>query len=127
MKVAKSKSSKFLRAWVGREVALRNGLTRVRAKDLGLEVEQYLVADELGDTDIDLSGIINEWSAAATPLAGLQSLERNSWAWLVENESWFSFSNDELAVYAAKLLALCRWQRVAEGKSEEVKEIVNEA
>ena len=127
MSLARAGGSSFLRAWVGREVALRNILTRVRAKNLGLEVEQYLVAEELADNDIALSGVVNEWSAAATPLDGLKAIERSGWAWLIEHENWFSFGNDELAVYAAKLLALSRWQRMAAGKKPQATtEVVHE-
>lgn len=127
MRVAEQAGNNFLKAWVGREVTLRNGLAEARAKNLGLDVERYLVAEELADTEIDLGGVVNEWSAAATPLAGLQVIERSGWAWLMEHENWFSFGNDELAVYAAKLLALSRWRRVAEGQKVEAgAKVVNE-
>jgi len=113
---AQRQSSEFLQAWVGREVALRNGLAAARAKTLQLPVEQYLAAEDLADEDVDLAAVLSEWSAAESPLAGLLVLERDRWGWLSANEKWFSFGDDELAVYAAKLMTLRNWQRVAEAK-----------
>ena len=114
--VAKRSSSSFLKAWVSREVALRNALAEARAKKLQLDPEPYLVASDLADIDADFTALLSEWQSADDPLAGLQVIERNRWAWLIENEQWFSFNDDEVAVYAAKLLALKRWRHVSETK-----------
>jgi len=34
------------------------------------------------------------------------------WAWLADNDAWFSFRDDELAVYAARLMLLHQWKRI---------------
>jgi len=104
----------FLAEWVGYEVALRNALAAERAKALQLEPEAYLVAVELMATDVSFESLLAEWAAAPNPLAGLQVLDRARWAWIEDNEQWFSFSDNELTAYAAKLMLLHRWHRLNE-------------
>jgi len=111
--VADRLASPFLAEWIAEEVALRNGLAAARAQALGLENAPYLVAADLGRSDEDFAAVISEWSAAADPLAGLRVLDRARWTWLVEHDGWFSFADDELAAYAAKLMLLVRWQRLS--------------
>lgn len=112
--LARRIGSRFLGDWVAYEVALRNALADARAKALDLDGQAYVVAPELGQTDLDLAGIVNEWSAAEDPLAGLRVIDSARWRWLVEHDSWFAFSDDELAAYAAKLMLLGRWHRLTE-------------
>jgi hypothetical protein len=112
--VAERRASGFLAAWVRQEVALRNAVAAARAKDLGLEVEPYLVASDLGRDADDLTGVVSEWAAAPDPLAGLRALDNARWTWLAEHDQWFSFGDDELAAYAAKLMLLHRWHRLTE-------------
>jgi len=57
--------------------------------------------------------VIAEWTAAPDPLAGQRVLDQARWSWLKEHDAWFSFGGDELAVYAAKLMLIDRWHRVA--------------
>jgi len=106
--------SAFLTAWVGYEVAVRNGLAEARARTLELSPERYRVCDDLADTSVDLEGMLREWASARDPLAGLKLLDEARWQWLHENDNWYSFSNDELAAYAAKLMLLNRWVRLSE-------------
>jgi hypothetical protein len=105
--------SRFLEAWVIFEVTLRNALVTARAKRLGLDENEYLVATDLSLSVEEVAGLVSEWSAAATPLAGQQVLLRGRWAWLAENDAWFSFRDDELAAYAARLMLLRQWERIA--------------
>ncbi|MCJ7542993.1 MAG: hypothetical protein MUP47_00235, partial [Phycisphaerae bacterium] len=102
----------FLAQWVGYEVALRNALAAARAQALGLEAADYLVATDLGQADGDLSAVVGEWAAAPNPLAGLRVLDAARWDWLAWHDAWFSFQDDELIAYAAKLVLLDRWQRL---------------
>jgi hypothetical protein len=110
--VGRREGSPFLAAWVAHEVALRNALAAARAKALGLEAADYLVAPDLGSADEDFGPLVNEWAAVANPLDGLKVLDRARWHWLTEHEAWFSFGDDELAAYAAKLMLLARWYRL---------------
>ena len=114
---AKKNSSRFLTDWVGFEVQLRNALTEERAKILSLNPLDYLVAADLGNTDLDFSGVINEWSAAADPFAGLRVLDNARWKWLGENDGWFSFENNEIAAYGAQLMLLHRRFRLGDKQS----------
>ncbi|MFW6062438.1 MAG: DUF2764 family protein, partial [Planctomycetota bacterium] len=104
MEVAERRHSQFLADWVGYEVALRNALVAARAKALELEPTDYLVAPELGSGVEDYTQTVNEWASAENPLAGQRALDRARWRWLTTHDRHFTFSNDELAAYAAKLL-----------------------
>ena len=103
---------RFLAAWVRYEVTLRNSLAAARAKRLGLEAADYLVATDLAVEGDELAGVVTEWTSSATPLAGQQVLLRARWAWLADHDAWFSFRDDELAVYAARLMLLHQWERL---------------
>ncbi|HPP52300.1 MAG TPA: DUF2764 family protein [Thermoguttaceae bacterium] len=111
---AQSENSPFLDRWVRMEVALRNALAQERAKRLGLEASEYLVAHELADPEADFTEMLREWASAPTPLAGWRVVLRNRWDWCRANEAWFSFTEDELLVYALRLLLLTQWQRSSE-------------
>ena len=91
---------------MGYEVALRNELASVRAKRLGLSADDYVVAADLADTDVDLSPTIGEWESAGDPLEATRVLIRARRAWILDHAEWYSFGNDELVAYAAQLM-LC--------------------
>lgn len=103
--------------WVAFEVGLRNALVRARAKALGLEVSTYLVAEDLAGGIQEFEQIIGEWSAAPDPLTGLKILDRVRWEWLQRHDQWYSFDADELVAYAAKLVLVCRWDRIRSAES----------
>lgn len=105
----------LLARWVSSEIWLRNALVAARAKALGLEAETRLVTPELGRREPELEGAIDEWASAATPLAGLRHVLRARWQWLVRREAWFTFHDDEMMAYTAKLVLLHRWYRLARG------------
>ena len=109
----------LLAAWVAWEVALRNALAGARAKALDLEVEPYLVAPELGDAGAEFTALLNELGAAGDPLAALGAVDRARWTWLGDREAWFTFGDDELAVYAMRLMLMQRAQRLAQAQAEQ--------
>jgi hypothetical protein len=113
MEVAANNKCGFLADWIGFEVAMRNALTEARAKTLGLDPNEYFVEPQLGSS-INFSSTIGEWSAAPNPLAGLKVLDRTRWEWLERNDRAYSFKDDEIAAYAAKLMLLHRWRRLAQ-------------
>jgi len=117
--VARRRGSPFLRAWVGCEVGLRNALADARARSLDLDPEPYLVAPDLADADADFSALVAEWTEAENPLEGLRVLDRARWRWLEEHDAHFSFADDELAAYAAKLMLLVRWHRLEQADRTE--------
>ncbi len=104
----------FLHNWVKYEVGLRNAIAEERARKLGLVPEDYFIATELGNAGIGFSGVINEWASQETPLEGMKVLLRSRWDWYTDNESWFTFGDDELAAYAAKLMLQVQWTRLTE-------------
>ena len=109
----------FLAEWVRWEVALRNALAEARARALDLEAENYLVVPQLGDPDVDFTRLLNEQSAASDPLGAMRAVDRARWDWLGEHEAWFTFGDDELAVYAARLVLMGRWQRLAKAQARD--------
>ena len=108
-----ARGSDMLAEWVRYEVGLRNALAGARAKALGLDGARYLVMPELGYDADQYTRALGEWSAAPNPLAGLQALDAARWAWIGEHDAWFTFKDDELAAYAARLVILHRWKRIA--------------
>jgi len=110
-RVARRRHSPFMRAWVGMEVALRNALAAARARALGRSVEARQVAAQLGRDDTVVENCVTAWAAAADPLAGLRVLLRARWDWVTKEEPRYSFSQDEIAAYAAKLVLLVEWRR----------------
>ena len=115
---ARRHGGRFLGEWAAFEVALRNALAAERARVLGLEPAPYMVAVELASDD-DLSTTVLEWSASANPLAGLHTLDRARWRWIGQHDRWFSFSDDELAAYSARLMLLRRWWRISQDAAEQ--------
>ena len=101
-------------SWVGYEVGLRNALVAARAEALDLDPASYRVAPELADPDMSLDETLKAWSAASNPLEALEVLDRARWSWLDEQGPWYSFGDDEVAVYTAKLMLLHRWRRISE-------------
>ncbi len=104
----------LLPRWVSFEVGLRNALVGERARRLGLNEADYLVAEDLAEQDQDYGEAVRSWAAAATPLDGHRELIRFRWNWLEKHDAWFSFSEDELLIYAARLMLLEQWQRIGE-------------
>lgn len=111
VQIAHIEKSPFLDRWARMEVSLRNALAQERAKRLGLEPAEYLVAQELTDPQADFAELLQQWASAPTPLAGWQIVLRHRWHWCRANEAWFSFTEDELLVYAVRLLLLTQWGR----------------
>jgi len=113
MQIAGDCKCGFLADWVGFEVALRNALAENRAKTLGLDPNEYMVEPDIGAA-MNFSSTVGEWSAAPNPLAGLKVLDRTRWEWITRNDRSYSFQDDEIAAYAAKLMLLHRWRRLAQ-------------
>ena len=110
--VARRRGSRFLALWVRYEVGLRNALAAARARALDLDATEHVVALELGEDASDFSSALSEWSSAVNVLEGQKVLDRARWAWLDEHDRWFTFEDDELAAYAARLLLVNRWHRI---------------
>lgn len=122
--IAKNKS-RFLTAWIGFEAGLRNAITAARAQILELDPEAYLVCPELADSETDYNNIISAWHAATNPLLALEVLDKARWSWLEEHGAMYSFSADEIEVYAAKLVLLHHWRRIVSGSEKNKKESVH--
>jgi hypothetical protein len=111
--IARRTHTNFLAAWVGFEVGLRNAAAKARAEALELDPGNYVVAPELADPEIRFDNILGDWIAASNPLDGFRVMDRARWEWLTDHERWYSFSDDEIAAYTAKLMLLHRWYRIS--------------
>ncbi|MBI5723499.1 MAG: hypothetical protein HZA50_06035 [Planctomycetes bacterium] len=111
--LAAGAGSKFLACWTTMEVALRNAIADARAKTLQLDPADFIVAGELGDGPESLAGLVRQWAGAADALAGQMMLDEFRWDWIDANEQYFTFADDELAAFAAKLMLLTRWDRMS--------------
>ncbi len=106
--VADSYGCEFLNLWLEYEVGVRNALIYARARKLNVDPEEHYIARDFAAAD-DFNSLINEWSSAENPMAGMMVLDKARWNWLADNDSWFKFTYDELVVYAARILLLKRW------------------
>lgn len=111
---ARQLNSTFLAEWVRFEVSLRNALAEGRARALDLEPAEYKVANELGGDEEACRPVVQEWASAENPLAGQRILDEARWKWIGLNDQYYTFRDDELAAYAARLLLMERWARLAE-------------
>jgi len=116
--VAAARRCAFLRDWTAYEVGLRNAVAASRARLLELDVASYLVATDLAADADDFVTVVNDWSTASTPLAGMRILDEARWRWLGDNDAWFTFRDDELAAYAVRLMLLSRWRRLSADEQE---------
>jgi hypothetical protein len=114
--VAKRTRSRFLKAWIGFEVGLRNALVTARSRKLELDPAAYLVAPELADQGTDYNPIVSAWSGASNPQTAMEVLDKARWDWLEAHEGWYSFYACEIEAYAAKLVLLHRWRRILSEK-----------
>ena len=112
--IASTTKSAFLTAWVQFEIALRNELVEARSRLLEIEPTDYFILPAQGECDMDLSSMITEWSNASNPLAAQRVLDQARWRWIDTHEPYFTFQDDELAAYAARLLLVERWDRLKE-------------
>ena len=112
LKTAESNGSRFLKAWVAFEVGLRNALVKIRALALNSDPKPYLVAPELEDSQVSFENILEDWTAASNPLEAAEAIDRARWKWQTDHEEWFSFTNDEIAAYTAKLMILHHRQEI---------------
>lgn len=124
--VAVEGKSEFLNGWVKYEVGLRNALVVARAKSMNLDPQEYLVAQWIGGDEEDFTGVISEWSSASDPFDGLRVLDEARWRWLKQNDGWFTFAEDEVVAYGAKLMLLHRWHRLGQAVPEQSKEVASE-
>lgn len=62
--MAARRGSAMLARWVAHEVAMRNALATERAKALGLEASDYVVAEDLGEAGATFGALVSEWASA---------------------------------------------------------------
>ena len=106
--------SEFLKDWVKFEVTLRNVLAKARSKRLGLKNVSFAKIDGV-ESENSLAGFFADFETVYDPLQCDQLVERTRWSWLMSNDSWFQYSDDEVVAYGVKLLTLHRWYRIIHG------------
>jgi len=109
-------ASKFLTDWTVLDVSLKNALAQARSAALGLDSRRYIVLPELSHDLKEFDELIITWSAAPDPLAGLKVVDAYRWDWLKRHDGYYTFSDDELAAYSARLMLLHRWSRLTQAR-----------
>jgi len=98
-------SCKTLDLWRHWEIALRNELVRLRAKNRGREAQAYLI-DSPGV--LAPQAIAREAFAQESPLQAEDALNRARWSYLDELEVGHYFDIEKILVYALRLQILQR-------------------
>ena len=121
--VAAGTGSVFLARWAAWEIGLRNELVRLRAEALDLDADASLVLPQRETAEPgDLALIEDAESAvrhAVDPLAAQEALDRLRLRWLDAADPRYSFDDDELVVYAARLSLVNRWHRISSQREQE--------
>lgn len=104
--------NEFLVQWAQFEAGLRQAVAVARAEALALESGLVAIDPDLIGGQWSYTQTISQWSSAQDPLEATKVLDMARWDWLVANEDYFGFSNEELAAYAAKLTIVLRWARL---------------
>ena len=108
---------KILDLWRQWEIALRNELVRLRAKDRGREAQAYLV-DSPGVIAPQI--IAREAFGQESPLQAEDTLNRARWNYLDELEVGHYFDIEKILVYALRLQILARKALFDEDKGREM-------
>ena len=121
-------SQPALLRWYRWEIALRNTLARARAGSRGADAEPFLreipnLSVENGGADtVECESVARAALAAATPLAGQETLDRARWSLFESLELGHPFSLDVVIAYALKLQLLERRALAAADRGREVLE-----
>lgn len=113
---AEEEQSTFVRELIGFEVALRNALVRYRAKKLDKDPGGHELAREMEARDVDLYYLFTRIEELENPGDQTFLVEQIRWDWVLNNDCWFTFSDDEVAAYGIKLFLLQRWYRMEQDK-----------
>jgi hypothetical protein len=110
-------SCRTLDLWRSWEITLRNELLRLRAKNLGRDVQISAV-----DAAVALGpqGIAREAFSQESPLQAEDTLNRARWRYLDELESGHFFDIDKILIYALRLQILQRKALFDEQKGREM-------
>jgi hypothetical protein len=98
-------SCRTLDLWREWEIALRNELVRLRAKNRGIEAEPYLVSSP---PVMDAQAAAREAFDQESPLQAEDLLNRARWRYLEELAVGHYFDMDKILVYALHLQVLAR-------------------
>jgi hypothetical protein len=110
-------SCRTLDLWRSWEITLRNELLRLRAKNLGRDVQMRMLesAGALGPEVVAREAFSQE-----SPLQAEDTLNRGRWRYLDELESGHYFDIDKILIYALRLQVLKRKALFDEQKGREM-------
>lgn len=111
-----------LRQWQGFEIALRNGLVKIRAMHKHLDPLKYMRRD--GDTDSSVSHIATNVHRTLAILEAEKVLDQERWHFLEGLCFGHYFDLDFLIIYGLKLLILERWGKINSADKAKVLEEV---
>ncbi len=93
--------SAFARAWLAFDTQVRNGIAKVRAARLNVDVAPFL--RPVDGFDLTLTQQIQSAMTASDPLARERALDALRWRWLDDTVLSAPFSFDAVLAYALKL------------------------
>ena len=101
--------SKLFSDWVIFEVSFRNFIAKARAKKLHIPEMPKKILRELVQP-FAFEKFESDFLNVSDPIKEIELSESLRYQWLLDNDAWFSFSDDELLAYCMKLLCLERYQ-----------------
>lgn len=118
----KHKSCLF--SWIEWEIGLRKYIATTRAESLGTTVSS-LVKSLDNTSACDYQKIMTHYHKETSPLGSEQFLDSERWKYADSLAIPYSFDNDEVVVYAIKLLILERWWAVSQSQIDIFEKVAN--
>ncbi|BBM85351.1 DUF2764 family protein [Candidatus Uabimicrobium amorphum] len=112
--------------WLEWEVGLRKYLANARAESLGTSLSGNLLVKALEiDSPFDYQRIVNDYHKQTSPLESEKLLDLERWKFADSLAVPYSFSDDEIVVYAIKLLILERWWAISQSQIDIFEKVAN--
>lgn len=111
--------------WLEWEVGLRKYLANVRAESLGTSLSGNLLVKAVEDSPFDYQKIVSDYHKQTSPLESEKFLDLERWKFADSLAIPYSFSDDEIVVYAIKLLILERWWAISQSQMDIFEKVAN--
>lgn len=121
-----SKYNSCAKEWLEWEVGLRKHIANVRSESLGLSLSGNLLVKSLeNDSFYDYQKITTDYNKQSSPLESEKLLDQERWKFADSLAVPYSFSDDEIVVYAIKLLILERWWAISQSQIDIFEKVAN--
>lgn len=110
-RLAQERNCQFLASYLSWEIGLRNHLAMMRAKERGIEGEDYLILPHLGSQD--LSDIAGQVRSQKNPLMAERLIDEERLKAIFHCEGSDLFSVDAVLAILARASLFSRWEKMA--------------